>query len=76
MTSIIIRAGWQIQQTGQITPKEIKKKKKMEWLAQVFKTSFFRILKEISEEIAYLKWQQVIKLEKLYIKMNQKLLKI
>lgn len=75
MTSIIIRAGWQIQQIGQITPKEIKKKK-MGWLAQVFKTSFFRILKEISEEIAYLKWQQVIKLEKLYIKMNQKLLKI
>ena len=48
----------------------------MEWLAQVFITSLFRILKEISEEIAYLKWQQVIKLEKLYIKMNQKLLKI
>lgn len=36
----------------------------------------FRILKEINEEIAYLKWQQVIKLEKAYIKVKQKLLKI
>ena len=27
MTSIVIRAGWQIQQIGQVTPKEIKKKK-------------------------------------------------
>lgn len=40
----------------------------------MFKTSLFRILKEIKEDIAYLKWKQVINLENASVNMNQKII--
>lgn len=72
MTSITIKANWQTQEIGKITPEETEI---MVQLAKVFKMSF-RIFKKINEEIACSNWQQVIKLEKEYLKKNQKWLKI
>lgn len=72
MTSIIIKANWQTQEIGKITSKETEI---MVQLAKVFKMSF-RIFKKINEEIACSNWQQVIKLEKAYLKKNEKWLKI
>lgn len=48
MTSITIKANWQTQEIGKITPEETEI---MVQLAKVFKMSF-RIFKKINEEIA------------------------
>lgn len=43
MTSITLKAGWQMQQIGQMAPKEIEM---TVWLAKAFKTSLFRVLRD------------------------------